>query len=225
MIEPVIKTENITVYHADAFDVAQKRCSTCKVNQPASAFGKNARKYDGLQNECKKCRSLRYRTNTQAKREYDHSLRAIKKATKEATKKQYEKEHADEIAAEAEKRRMIARRKDTERSRRWARANKDRVAARNKKWRVANRLAVAAHEQRRRAAKSGAGGSFTAEEWKELCRQFGNQCLRCHRTDVKLAADHVLPIVSGGSSDIQNIQPLCLSCNSSKGTKHVDYRL
>ena len=48
-------------------------------------------------------------------------------------------------------------------------------------------------------------------------------CPLC-KTDVKLTADHVIPISKGGSSFIENMQPLCRSCNSRKKNKTIDYR-
>jgi 5-methylcytosine-specific restriction endonuclease McrA len=75
----------------------------------------------------------------------------------------------------------------------------------------------------RRTKKTEAGGSFTAQEWLDLCEAYDNRCLCCD--EVKpLTADHVLPISKGGTSWISNIQPLCLPCNCSKGDKEIDYR-
>jgi 5-methylcytosine-specific restriction endonuclease McrA len=39
-----------------------------------------------------------------------------------------------------------------------------------------------------------------------------------------LTADHIVPVELGGSSYISNIQPLCQTCNSSKGIRIIDYR-
>ncbi len=39
-----------------------------------------------------------------------------------------------------------------------------------------------------------------------------------------LTPDHIIPLSQKGPNTIDNIQPLCLNCNSSKGTKTIDYR-
>jgi 5-methylcytosine-specific restriction endonuclease McrA len=107
---------------------------------------------------------------------------------------------------------------------RWVSANKERVLEYAREWRRNNPEVMAALKSRYRTKKTAAGGSFTAQEWKDLCNYYENKCLCCGRDDVKLAADHVLPVSKGGSSNIDNIQPLCKSCNSSKFDKHIDYR-
>jgi 5-methylcytosine-specific restriction endonuclease McrA len=117
----------------------------------------------------------------------------------------------------------------------WYTANVEQVNAANLKWRVANPEKASsairawkranpdkkqAYEHKRRTRMTGAGGSYTVEQFKAL----GNLCLRCGCTGLRLTPDHVLPVALGGSSDISNIQPLCGPCNSRKGAKHIDYR-
>ena len=94
--------------------------------------------------------------------------------------------------------------------RRWAQNNKE-----------ACRVAVI----KRRARKRNAEGSFTKGEWELLKKQYGSTCPCCKRMEpeIKLEVDHIIPLVKGGSNFIENIQPLCRRCNSSKSTKIVKY--
>lgn len=93
----------------------------------------------------------------------------------------------------------------------------------SREWAKANAARHVATVQKRRAALQNATGSFTAEEFQSLCERYNNICLRCKQTK-PLTVDHVIPISKGGSNTISNIQPLCKSCNSIKGTKTTDYR-
>lgn len=78
---------------------------------------------------------------------------------------------------------------------------------------------------RYRARKRGAEGSHTIQEWFELKKFYGNMCLCCKRTEpkVKLSEDHIIPLSKGGSDYIDNIQPLCVSCNTRKHARVIDY--
>jgi 5-methylcytosine-specific restriction endonuclease McrA len=69
-------------------------------------------------------------------------------------------------------------------------------------------------------------GSHTDQEWTDLLGKFQNRCVCCGvaASETSLTKDHVIPVVSQGSSFISNLQPLCQSCNSRKGTKALDYR-
>lgn len=67
-------------------------------------------------------------------------------------------------------------------------------------------------------------GRHTQEEWERLVEFCGNKCARCGAEGVPLQKDHVKPIYQGGSDGIDNIQPLCRSCNSSKGPESKDWR-
>jgi len=77
----------------------------------------------------------------------------------------------------------------------------------------------------RRARKLKSGGKIALDEWTSLCDSYGNRCLCCGRTDVKLTLDHVIPLKLGGIHSIENAQPLCQSCNSKKHVQTTDYRI
>lgn len=66
-------------------------------------------------------------------------------------------------------------------------------------------------------------GTFTDKEWKALCVVYDNRCVCCGR-HTRLVPDHVIPTSKGGVNTIQNIQPLCRPCNSSKNDRTIDYR-
>lgn len=79
----------------------------------------------------------------------------------------------------------------------------------------------AIHRQIRRARIQNVGGSFTNGEWANLKAQYNYTCPHCERSEpqIKLTIDHIIPVSKGGSNNIENIQPLCGSCNSKKGAK------
>lgn len=77
--------------------------------------------------------------------------------------------------------------------------------------------------QKRRAILVDAG-TYTNVEWDQLCANYDHCCLCCGERR-PLTADHIVPLSKGGANTIDNLQPLCQSCNSSKGNRRqTDYR-
>ncbi len=81
------------------------------------------------------------------------------------------------------------------------------------------------YSSRRRAKKKGNGGKHTLLQWDNLREVYNYTCPSCFRKEpeIKLTRDHTLPIAKGGTDNIDNIQPLCLSCNDKKGINHIKY--
>jgi len=81
--------------------------------------------------------------------------------------------------------------------------------------------------RQRKFMKNHNGGKHTLKEWEDLKNKYGFTCPCCHESepDIKLTEDHIKPLSRGGSNSIDNIQPLCHSCNSKKGTREVIYNM
>lgn len=122
-----------------------------------------------------------------------------------------------------EKARAIARRSRVN--------NPEKARERERRWRANNPEKRRARNRGRRALKAKTSGDFTAEQFKALCTHFNQRCLRCGKQG-KLTLDHVIPLAWSempeykdvALNDIDNLQPLCGPCNSSKCATMVDYR-
>ena len=85
--------------------------------------------------------------------------------------------------------------------------------------------------KRRQLRKMGVIGSHTLKEWEDIKRKHEYCCAECGVSEKRLAEkwrgtnfnkltkDHVVPISKGGNNKIENIQPLCISCNAKKKDK------
>lgn len=191
----------------------EKRCKSCGEMKSLVEYSRHPHTRDRLQPSCKACAS--------------------------AFRRQYYTENGDEIRAKAraQSHEHYVANREKERARAAERYRKDResILRKNQEWRKRNPDKARAINRRTSPAKRKAihyawvarkkanGGTFTDAEWVALCERYDNRCLCCGEQK-PLTADHVIPLSKGGSNYITNIQPLCQSCNSSKGTKETDYR-
>jgi hypothetical protein len=59
---------------------------------------------------------------------------------------------------------------------------------------------------------------------KKIFLRDGNKCRECGASEL-LTVDHFIPVYYNGTSDEDNLQTLCLTCNASKGKTLPDARM
>lgn len=205
-----------------------KRCPRCKVWKPTGEFHKKSSTRDGLACYCKTCKkkiaAKWYKDNREQERERRRQHYAENRETyiENARRRYWENPRAK---SEYDKRRYKQKREEIlQYQSDYYQCNKEHVKARVKRYRQDNPEKEAGRARRRRAKEKGAEGYFTEEHWERLCNLSGGTCLCCGK-DEDITVDHVVPLTRGGTNWINNIQPLCRSCNSSKGNRDfTDYR-
>jgi hypothetical protein len=213
-------------------DSITKKCNTCGQKKNLSEFTEAKKRSNGRHSICKDC-----------KREYDKKYRDKNANRIAESQSQYYKENKTRIRENFHAWYENNKSKVRESARKWIIKNTNRHNEYQKKWhkenaahcneysrnRYANNreelvVKECAKTHKRRSRIAGNGGSYTAKQWKDLCAFYGNKCLCCGKDNVKLTVDHVVPTKLGGTSNIDNLQPLCLSCNCSKSARIIDYR-
>jgi 5-methylcytosine-specific restriction endonuclease McrA len=180
----------------------ERTCTSCGRTLPIEDFPIKSTKTGERRFVCRECK------NTSAA-EY----RATHLEQRRESARSYYQQHQDEIR---------------ERQRRWREEHPEEYRAIHSRWKASNKSAVNAATHRRRSKIKGNGGDgWTAQQWDALKAEFDYTCLMCGRQEpaIQLHADHVVPVQVGGTNAIENIQPLCKSCNSRKHTQVLDLRI
>lgn len=189
-----------------------KYCGHCRLTKDLCEFAMRKRSPDGKAIWCKTCH-----------KEYGRQWHIANHEKQLARFHEYRQQHPDYFRQYG--RMYYVKNKDRLNAYNRNAHAEDRVNRNNKhrQWRRMNRAKCNEIWQRRRARLKKVDGRHTADEWMALREWFGNACLCCGTHD-DLTADHVIPLVKGGSNDIANLQPLCRVCNSTKHDKEIDYR-
>lgn len=220
----------------------QRQCRVCQHWYPLADYGKATRSPGGRKTRCKACEhqyyldhqeetkartKARYWANTEAA--YEWRQRHYKANRERILEEQRAFRQANPEVIKDRKRREYKNNREDYAARReaWKKANPERLREWYREYRHKDRRSnptrYAEYQHRRRALKQGNGGTFAPKQWEALRIWFGDACLCCGATG-KLVIDHVVPLSKGGDNTIQNLQPLCVSCNSRKHANTVDYR-
>lgn len=227
--------------------VKMKRCTKCGEEKEVTAehFGREKKNKDGYSGMCRPCRRLR---DNQLYQENKEVVKQRYEANKEA-KKQYYQKNKDAICARQKEYRgankeLINKQnkkyyednksKINKRSREWGGRNKEAIAKKDKLYREKNKEYIFIKKkhyreenpekfrifrQSRRTKQKSLPATLTNEQWQFIREHFNETCAYCGTQDVKLTIEHFIPVSRLGELTINNVLPVCSSCNSSKGNK------
>lgn len=141
-----------------------------------------------------------------------------------ACQKQYYFDNRRESLARSRKYYLVNREARRSQAKQYYLENRDEILARNKAYTKANPDKVgatsAAKRSRRRAAET---DNHTIAELHEYWRNKGLDPQICAYCDNEIGSywrrsegDHIFPLVKGGKDVLENLNPCCKTCNSSK---------
>lgn len=186
-----------------------KWCNACGTWKNVEEFSKTKRTASGLQAECKSCSKAR-------RAEWDTKIKAkggnpVIKRPKTCTKCGVEYEKGEESFS-----------KNMYKPDGLVRHCKACVSAYDAVYRAENTLRRAVNNANHKARmKYSDDNQLNFDGVEAKFKEMGDVCVFCG-TDKKVGLDHDIPFAQGGLNVLNNVQPCCLSCNSSKNDKTSD---
>ena len=203
-----------------------KVCVHCGLFKRYSEFFKHQKTRDGLRGECKECGKNVVKAwrgeNPDAAKKHHHTYYLSHREQQLQKSREWVAANRDKVRAI--KRRWSHRNSDylLVKSNQWAANNRDKRRFSVNRWRKANPVIVNFHWRKRHFALK-TTGKITQQDWIDLLNLYGQKCLRCG-TNKNITLDHVVPLCKGGTHSIENVQPLCKTCNCIKARRSWDFR-
>ena len=207
-------------------------CRKCNQDKPESAFDIHSR-YKGkvyLKKICSHCDYLRGKAarekNLELKTAHVKSIQTWHNEHRDQRNRQARNRRALDIENALKKealRREKNRESYREASRQYGRTHREECRKRSLKYQRRNLEIFKMHARKRRELLSKCTLHHTDEQWRELLKHY-NACPSCHREwneKIRPTRDHIIPLSVDGNDNIENIQPLCLSCNVQKHNRLI----
>jgi 5-methylcytosine-specific restriction endonuclease McrA len=196
-----------------------KRCSKCGIIQSTENFFRNKNHSTGSHSHCIDCMK-KYNSEHHAeaaartRKHYRENGEIIREKRRDCHTRNREDEnnkHKEWYQKNREQQNLI--------SSNYYYSNQDYF----KEYRQEHAERYLEHRKNRMGLIRANGGDLTIDQWHEIRNKYGNKCLCCGTTE-KISLDHIIPVTKSGKHTAENVQPLCVSCNSRKGVKIIDYR-
>ena len=183
-----------------------KYCPKCGKLKPRSDYYKDCTRKDGLRPYCISCLKKYRNDNKERITEYNKMYRD--------THKEKIQKHREEHRDDAKKYYQDHKDKLNKYSAIYQQTPKGKIAIKNTH-----------HKRSQLKNKTAKKDQPTAEQWEKIIDSQGGRCAicKCEFMDSNLPTmDHIVPLSKGGSHSSDNLQALCVSCNSSKHDT-IDY--
>lgn len=224
---------------ADSNSIDLKTCTKCKQEKPLREFGNRTISKDGLQLWCRSCKSTSGQAYYLENKDRLEPIRAAWEVANAGPLKVYRAEYyqanrtrLDKINAawskshpkERAKWSLIDYKKHKQKRlvafKKYQEKNAESIRVQKVAYRAANPELFASLARAYRARKSGAEGSHTSDDIKNLFKLQRGACIYCVAS-IKAVyhIDHVIPLSRGGRNDRSNLQLLCPRCNMRKKDK------
>lgn len=166
----------------------------------------------------------RREANKKAKADYDKNYYKTNKTEKIKAVREYREANKERLAKYHREYQTVNRNKIVKRKRKYYETNKERITERKRQYEQTpeGTAVMRRGKHTRRARKLNAvTGPMPANLVSYLLKLYGATCQGCYckLTQQSVHIDHVIPLAQGGMHTLWNLQPLCSTCNLSKGDR------